>query len=260
VVPNKFPFLLVGEELARTGEGVYDKVTGTGAHEIVIESPSHVQDWDDLGVAAIAQVLQAYQERIRSLARDVRFRSIMVTRNYGAGLAFLAHPHSHIVALPVVPPRIEEELRNTREYHQRKERCVFCDTVREELGEGRRLVGRGGSFLAFVPYAARYPLELWFLPIQHAHDFGDTPGRDVPELAELLYQAVRRIHILLPHPAYSMVLHTSPCGTHAEVRYHWHIELRVRLPLAEGFEWGTGLFMNPLAPEEAARLLREIEP
>ncbi len=260
VVPNKFPFLRMEEELVRTGEGVYDKVAGTGAHEIVIESPTHDQDWDGLGPGGVNEVLQTYRERVRSLPGDVRFRSIVVTRNYGPGLAFLPHPHSHIVAFPVVPRRIEEELRNTREYHQRKERCVFCDTVREEIGEGRRLVAEGRSFVAFVPYAARYPLELWFLPIQHGHDFGATSDGDLPELGEHLYEIIRRLHILFPYPAYSLVLHSSPCGSYAEARYHWHIELRVRLPLAEGFEWGTGFFVNPVAPEEAAHLLRAIEP
>lgn len=260
VVPNKFPFLRIEEELARTGEGIYDRVAGTGAHEIVIESPSHEQDWDGLGAAGVAHVLRTYRERLRSLPGDGRFRSIVVARNYGPGLAFLPHSHSHIVAFPVVPRRIEEELRYTREYHHRKERCVFCDMVREEIGEGRRLVGEGRSFVAFVPYAARYPLELWFFPIQHAHDFGSTADGDLPELAEHLYVTVRRLHILFPTPAYSMVLHSSPCGSHAEPRYHWHIELRVRLPLGEGFEWGTGFFVNPVAPEEAAHLLRAIEP
>jgi len=257
VVPNKFPFLRIEEELVRTGEGVYDKVAGTGAHEIVIESPSHEQDWDALGPAEIVKVLQAYRERSESLRRDVRFRSIIITRNYGPGLAFLPHPHSHIVALPVVPRRIEEELRNTREYHQRKERCVLCDMIREEMRDGRRLVGESGSFVAYVPYAARYPLELWFLPKGHAHDFAATADEGLLELAELLHGTIRRLHTLLPGPAYSLVLHSSPFGSHAEALYHWHIEMRVRLPLAEGFEWGTGFFVNPIAPEEAARLLRE---
>ncbi|MFQ5848691.1 MAG: galactose-1-phosphate uridylyltransferase [Candidatus Methylomirabilales bacterium] len=260
VVPNKFPFLRIDEELARTAEGIYDRVAGSGAHEIVIESPSHAHDWNGLGAKAITQILQVYRERIRSLPGDSRLRSTIVARNYGPGLAVLPHPHSHIVALPVVPRRIAEELRNTREYHHRKERCVFCDTVREERADGRRLIGEQGPFVAFVPYAARYPLEFWFLPTRHAHDFGTTADEELPALAELLCATVRRLHILLPHPAYSMVLHSSPFGAHSEARYHWHIELRVRLPLAEGFEWGTGLFVNPVAPEAAARLLRDITP
>ncbi len=238
VVPNKFPFLRIEEELARTGEGIYDRVAGSGAHEIVIESSSHDQDWDGLGAGAVTQILSTYRHRMCTLSGDPRFRSIVVARNYGPELAFLPHPHSHVLALPVVPRQIEEELRNTREYHQRKDRCVFCDTVREEIGEGRRLAGEGRSFVSFVPYAARYPLEIWVVPVQHGHDFGATPDGDLAELAELLYETVRRLHILFPSPAYSLVLHSSPSGSYAEPRYHWHVELRVRLPLAEGGERG----------------------
>lgn len=256
VVPNKFPFLRIEGDLARVGEGIYDKMSGTGAHEIVIESPAHEADWHVLGSPHVAEILRAYRERSRDLRGDRRFRCLLTARNYGRGLAALPHPHSHILALPVIPKRLEEELRGTLEYDHRKERCVYCDMIREELRDGRRLIAEGDGFVALVPFAARYPLEVCLLPRSHAHDFGATEDAALRPLADLLCTLVGRLHTLLSDPAYSLVLHSSPLGDFVEPRYHWHVEVRVRLPLAEGFEWGTGFFVNPLPPEEAARLLR----
>ncbi|MBI3779911.1 MAG: galactose-1-phosphate uridylyltransferase [candidate division NC10 bacterium] len=255
VVPNKFPVLRIEGEIERIGEGVFDQASAIGAHEIVIETPSHSADWGTMAVGEVAGVLRAYRQRSLDLRGDERFRQIMIARNHGPGVP-IAHPHTHVMALPVIPRRIEDEVRGLLDYHGRKERCGYCDIIRQELSSGVRVIRETGMFLALASYAARYPFETWILPKAHAHDFGTLKDDQLPELAGLLQSLSGALHSLLDEPAYSLVVHTSPLHRFTEPRYHWHMEIRVRLALVGGFEWGTGFFVNPLAPEEAARLLR----
>jgi UDPglucose--hexose-1-phosphate uridylyltransferase len=256
VVPNKFPALRIEGEIERSGEGVFDRISATGAHEIVIETASHADDWDRWSLEAVAEVLKAYRERSLDLRRDERFRQVLVARNHGPGLALLPHPHSHVLALPVVPKRIDDEVRGVLEYFGRKERCAYCDIVHQELADGERVICETGAYVAIAAFAARYPFETWVLPKDHDHDFGAVGAERLVELAGLLKALTGTLHRLLPDLAYSLVLHTSPLQRFVEPRYHWHLEIRVRLAVGEGFEWGTGFFVNPVAPEEAARLLR----
>jgi len=255
VVPNKFPVLRIEGEIERIGEGVFDQASAIGAHEIVIETPSHSADWGTMAVGEVAGVLRAYRERSLDLRGDERFRQIMIARNHGPGVP-LQHSHSHVLALPVIPRRIEDEVRGLLDYHARKERCGYCDIIRQELSSGVRVIRETGMFVALASFAARYPFETWILPKAHVHDFGAIKDDQFLELADLLRSLTATLQSLLQEPAYSVVLHTSPLHRFTEPRYHWHMEVRVRLALVGGFEWGTGFFVNPLAPEEAARLLR----
>ncbi len=257
VVPNKFPALRIEGEIERAAEGIFDRASAVGAHEIVIETPSHTADWDSVAVEQVAGVLRAYRERSLDLQGDERFRQIIVARNYGPEAALLPHPHSHVLALPVVPMRIESEIRGLLDYYGRKERCAYCDILRQELKDGERVIRETSTFVALAPFSARYPFETWILPKAHGHDFGSTNSDQLLELAGLLQRLASALHARLPALAYSLILHTSPLQRFIEPRYHWHIEMRVRLPVGGGFEWGTGFLINPLAPEEAARLLRD---
>ena len=257
-VPNKFPFLRIEGELQRTGEGIYDVVSGTGAHEIVIETPAHEADWGELAARHVADILRAYRQRSLDLRLDKRFRYIVMARNAPGRSGQMPHPHSHLLALPVIPRRVEDEIRGQEEYYRRKERCPLCDMVRQELGDGRRVVRDTDGFLAVAPFASRYPFETWVLPKAHRYDFGALEDGSLHDLGDLLHDVTGRIVRLVPHTEYSMVLHSSPLYPTLDQQYHWHLDIRVRLAVGGGFEWGTGFFVNPVAPEEAARLLREV--
>lgn len=257
-VPNKYPFLRIEGELQRSGEGIYDRVSGTGAHEIVIETPLHNADWGALPARQVAAVLQAYRQRIVDLRQDTRFRYITVTRNALGRRPHMPHPHSHILALPVVPRRMEDEIRGMQDYYRRKERCPLCDMVRQELGDGRRIVRETEAFLVFAPFASRYPLETQVVPKAHWHDFATLDDPGLYELGEVLRDLTGRIAALVKDVEYSLILNSSPLYPASDPQYHWHLDFRARLPVGGGFEWGTGFFVNPITPEEAARVLREV--
>jgi len=172
VVPNKFPALVIEGELKRRGVGLYDVVDGIGAHEVIIDSPEHARSFADLSVAHIAQVLEAYRVRQLDLAGDQRFRYILVFKNHGedAG-ASLEHSHTQLIATPIIPKRVVEELEGTRRHFELKERCIFCDIIDQERFDGRRIIMESEHFLTISPFAARFPFETWILPKRHEPHF-----------------------------------------------------------------------------------------
>ena len=261
VVPNKFPVLRVEGKLDREGVGMYDRMDGLGAHEVVIESPVHGLRFGDMSVECIEQVTLAWRERIVDLKRDVRLRYVLVFRNAGhAAGATLDHPHSQLIALPIIPRQVSEELVGAMRYFEFKERCVFCDMLRQELGEGRRLVYENSHFVVFAPYAPRFPFETWVMPRDHHPSFQESPHELYGGLAEAMKVALFKLDRALEKPAYSFILHSAPFREGPMMHYHWHIEIMPRLTRAAGFEWGSGFYINPTPPEESARYLREEVP
>ncbi len=260
VISNKFPALTIEGELNREGVGIFDKMNGVGAHEVIVETPDHQKDIVDLSEAQVARVLASYRERINDLGRDPRFRYIMVFKNHGeAAGASLEHSHSQLIATPVVPKRVQEELNGARRYYEYKERCIFCDIARQEHEWRDRLVGENEHFMCIAPFAPRFPFECWLLPRYHQAHFGDISDDMLSELAVILRDTLLRLRIALANPPYNFVLHTVPVVHDHELDYHWHFEIIPKLTKVAGFEWGTGFYINPTAPEEAARYLREVE-
>ena len=262
VVPNKFPALQIEGSLDRRGEGLYDKMNGVGAHEVVIESPSHDQDLSDLPVEHIEQVLLAYRERVLDLHRDKRIRYVLIFKNHGSQAgATLEHTHTQLIATPIIPKNIQEELEGARRYYELKERCVFCDIIQQETGDQptRRLVSASDGFLAIEPFAPRFPFETWILPRRHdaSYQVMDERG-EFRELATILKDTLERLNRALDRPPFNFVLHTAPVSDHDLEYYHWHIEIMPKLTRVAGFEIGSGFYINPTPPEDAAQYLREI--
>ncbi|UCD71356.1 MAG: galactose-1-phosphate uridylyltransferase [Syntrophobacterales bacterium] len=261
VVSNKFPALRVEGNLNRQGEGLYDKMNGVGAHEVVIETPEHDETLTTLPIHKVMKVLTAYRERISDLNRDPRVRYVLVFKNQGAAAgASLEHSHSQIIALPVVPKRVSEEIDGAKAYYKYKDRCVFCDIIRQEIGHKARIIEENTAAIALAPFASRFPFETWILPKDHSAYFHHTEAAQFEDMASLLSDALRRIDSTLPSSPYNFMLHTAPSNKNAEEFYHWHIEIIPKLTKVAGFEWGTGFYINPTPPEEAAKYLREARP
>jgi UDPglucose--hexose-1-phosphate uridylyltransferase len=258
VIPNKFPFFHIEGEFDRRAKGMYDVMDAIGAHEIIVENPAHDQDLATAEPAQIERILLAWQARFMDLKRDRRFEQILVVKNH-PGIAN-RHPHSHLLAMPIVPRAIDEELFGTLDYFRRKERCIYCDIIREEAAGRQRVVMETVHFLAFCPFASRYPFETWIIPKVHSPDFHTLTGEMICDLAVVVQSLFTSFFKLLNDPPYSIAVHSSPLQSrfHQE-QYHWHIEIRLRIGFREGFEWATGFFVNPTPPEHAAAYLRDVE-
>lgn len=259
VVPNKFPALQIEGELNREGNGMYDKMNGIGAHEVIIETNEHNKIMSAFTVSMMKEVLWTYRERIRDLKRDKRFKYILIFKNHGeAAGASLEHTHSQLIALPIIPITVEEELHGSKDYYEYKERCIFCDMIRQEITEKDRLVTQNVDFIAFTPYASRFPFETWLLPRRHFSHYETMTDDMLESLANIFLEVIGKLDKALNYPSFNFILHTSPLTFDQLEYYHWHFEIIPVLTKVAGFEWGTGFFINPTSPEQAAAYLREV--
>ncbi len=257
VVPNKFPALRIEGELDATGEGLYDRMNGVGAHEVVIETPDHGTSLATMPAEAVAEVLLAFRERMLDLKKDPRFEYVLVFKNHGeAAGASLEHAHSQLIATPIIPVMVAEELAGAAHYFTLKERCVWCDIVRQERRDGRRRVLEANGFVALTPFAPRFPFETWVLPIRHRAAYEESDVDELRGLAVVLGEFLRRMNRVLGHPPFNFMLHTAPLRDGQPDSYHWHLEIIPKLTRVAGFEWGSGFFINPMPPEDAAAALR----
>ena len=258
VVPNQFPVLRVEGSLDRQGEGLFDKMSGIGAHEVIIETPRHEETLATMGEGAVEQLLWAFRERVQDLKQDRRFRYIIIFKNFGtAAGASLDHSHSQLIALPIVPREVRDEIDGSRAHYAAKERCVFCDIIRQELQDNRRVIADNADMVALAPYAPRFPFETWILPKRHQSAFEDAPRHEYAALARLLGDVLRRMNRTLRNPPYNLLIHSAPLYDGSSEFYHWHVEIIPTLTKVAGFEWATGFYLNPTSPEEAAQVLRE---
>jgi UDPglucose--hexose-1-phosphate uridylyltransferase len=271
VFANSYPALRVEGEVLREGVGLNDTVAGVGAHEVIVETPRGGLEMADMDAVDIALVLQTWRARLIDLRRDVRLRYVLIFKNKGreAG-ASVDHAHSQLIATPIIPTEVVDELKSCREHFGNRERCLFCDVIRQELRLAERICLETDRFVALAPFAATAPFETWILPRYHSHDFAITTDDELYELAVILRDFLRRIRSLLNDPPYNLVLHTAPSPhprpgqpdywTTIEQDYHWHIGFAPRITRSAGFEWGSGYTINPTPPEEAARFLKEADP
>lgn len=258
VVPNKFPALMVEGDLNPAGKGLYDVMNGVGAHEIIVETPDHDRSLGDLPLEQVTAVLCAYRDRFRDLRQDIRFKYILLFRNHGrlAG-ASQDHPHSQLIALPMIPHEAALQIEGAARYREYRERCVYCDMVKQELSDEERIVAANEEFVAFCAFAGKYPFETWIFPRRHQPSFeAESPDR-LALLASILQETLQRIGRCLSWPPYNFTIHTAPVNLDRERDFHWHLSIMPRLSLAAGFEMGSGVFINVTAPEDAAAHLRE---
>ena len=261
VAPNKYP------ALAPDGTGVsktdthYETESGIGAHEVIIESPSHVTEMALLSETQFAVILKAYRKRILELKNDRRFRYGFIYKNQGAEAgATLEHVHSQLIAMPMIPKSVLEEINVAKSYYAANRRCLLCDILRNESRPAERFVSENGSYLVMCPFAARFPYETWILPKKHASLFEQNAEEDDHDLAQILRETLIRLNQSLGGPAFNYVIHSSPFQEGENHYYHWHLEILPKLIHVAGFEWGSGSYINTVTPEESARSLRTALP
>ncbi|MEW6584772.1 MAG: galactose-1-phosphate uridylyltransferase [Nitrospirota bacterium] len=265
-LPNFKPVFQVEGDLGRKGVGIYDRMNSVGAHEILVESPEHSTRPEDMGLEQMVRVISLYRDRAADLEKDSRMRYILIYKNSGrdAGELF-SHPHSFLMATPVIPKLVKDELDNAKQYFAYKERCIFCDIVGEELRLGDRVVIETRNFVAFCPYAAQFPFECWIVPKRHSCAFHEISREEIEDLGSILMSVLKKLRKIFDNPPFNYFIHTAPNMVPRRNHwhtlgedYHWHLEIMPRLIRTSGFEWGSGFFILPTSPENAAKYLREV--
>jgi UDPglucose--hexose-1-phosphate uridylyltransferase len=268
VVPNKFSALSPQEPRSvPVKQGLFQRMNGTGSHEVVIESPAHSRRLSDFSPEQVERVLRIFQRRLRTLLGDERFQFVQIFRNEGreAG-ASLVHPHSQILALPFLPISFRDRLQASRKYYAQKQRCILCDVLEQELEKDERVISAGDSFVVLAPYAPRHPYELWIVPRQHRHDLRDLGEPERLDLAERIPETLRKLDDTLVNPPFNLLVRTAPTPNHhsehpsyledLSEHFHWYLEVIPRIKRTAGLELATETHINTIAPETAAQTLR----
>ncbi len=267
VIPSISPLLQIGGNLDRHGHGMYDLMSARGAHEIVIESPRHLKE-AELSKEQAVKSINVILDRIRDLERDRDIKYVLIFKNYGkaAGGGHIQHARTQIIGTPVNLKRIKEELVGAKEYYNYKERCLFCDMLKQELQAGKRIVAESRYFVALSAFASRFPFETWILPKEHSCDFYKVERGHIPDFTELMITVMAKTRKVIGDFPFNFVLHTAPFRRDPGKRgywetiegdYHWHFEILPMLTRVAGFEWGSGFYINPLLPEDACKSVKE---
>jgi UDPglucose--hexose-1-phosphate uridylyltransferase len=262
VVPERAPFFQVEGDIQREGLGIFDRVSSRGASEILIEHPNHQASWETMAVADIERILWMYRQRIEDLYRDRQIRSVLVYRCERSASSRVQHPFSRILGAPIVFDDLREELKAARDHYARKQRCLYCDILNQEIQEGARVIARTTAFVVYAPYGSRRRYETWIVPSTHGHRFELGSPSEMTDLGRLLQTMTRSLHAVKPNHPIEMAIHTAPNGAmrlrgddwrSLSEDYHWHIELA---PIPDFADRIGGFHVNTVAPETAARHLR----
>ena len=261
-VPNKFPALRNEPVIERTGVGMFDMMSGVGEHEVIVEDIDHDKQLADLDIDQIKKVVNVYKRRCIALGDDDRFKYVLIFKNYGlAAGASLEHSHTQLISLPIVPKRVMEELECAHKYFDYKERCLFCDIIKQERDYRHREICENDDFMAFSPFASRSPFEISIIPRTHQAYFTEISDKQIESFSAILKEILMRMKIALNNPPYNFIVHTTPLNGNDDVQehYHWHVEIIPKLNRIAGFEWGSGFYINSTSPETASRYLREVK-
>ncbi len=261
VIPNKFPALVpMNEEEVRVNTSGYLRwMDGIGHHEVLLEHPAHNLTIATMEESTVLEVLYAYQTRLCSLMQLPYVESVILFRNHGtrAG-ASLVHPHSQIIALPIIPRDVIARMNEAIRYHEEHRECIFCRVLKSELEDRQRVILETDHFLLFVPYAAYSPFSMWIFPKRHCSSFCDASPEELKDLSHVLRQALRRLYFGLNDPDYNYIVRSSPKGYQNSAFFHWYITIVPRMTRTAGFELGSGMYINPSIPEENAEYLRGV--
>ncbi len=263
------PFFLHDQPFNRQKHGLYEVSSSWGSHEVVVETPDHVANMSDLPLDNIEKVFETYAARMRLHHQDPAIRYVLAYKNYGvaAGSRSIGHARSQIMAIPVNPVRVKDKISGAKRYFDFHERCLFCDLLYQERKDGQRLIVENGEFLALMPFASRFPFEVWIIPKRHCCSFVEGVAGCEGQLAQIMKELLLRFKIGLNDPAYNYIIQSAPFQDGGGYReyptieedFHWHIELIPRLTRVAGFERGTGFYINPIPPEMTAEFLRDVK-
>jgi UDPglucose--hexose-1-phosphate uridylyltransferase len=260
--PNKYPALGPGPASGARSEGpLFAAVTGEGAHEVLVETPLHNRFPADRDDGEMALLFQAYQQRYLALQSHRLTKYVLIFKNHGEGAGTsIEHPHSQIIAAPVVPEKEQRRCEIAYKHYDRTGRCLYCDIVNEELRLVSRVVYHDNQFVVFHPFAAGHPAETWIIPLRHQPPFGQVDEQGLRAFASVLLQTLRQLRDAFGDPDFNYAIHTAPKDEEDRPYYHWHLQLIPRMTKAAGLELGSGMYVNVAAPEDTAKAMRQARP
>ncbi|MBN1286177.1 MAG: galactose-1-phosphate uridylyltransferase [Anaerolineae bacterium] len=261
VLANKYPAFMMNDTTPLSRRGIYESTSGRGAHEVIIYTRHHNHDLALTAPEEAIDLVRAMRDRMYEHVRHPRIEYVSIFCNHGreAG-ASLRHPHCQVLAVPVLPNQIVDELREAGYYHDTRAQCLFCAMLKQELDELTRIVWQNDAFVAFCPWASHAPFETWIMPRRHVARFENILHDEIPQLGAALREVLARLYFGLDDPPFNFFVHTAPSRRDVSRYYHWHLEIHPRLAQPAGFELSTGVTINTMAPEQAAAYLRSVWP
>jgi UDPglucose--hexose-1-phosphate uridylyltransferase len=259
VIPNLFPAFSPPEGIFDNNQIMRNAYFGNaiGNHEVIVESPVHDNHPSDSTVVQLINLVNAYKDRVRALSQESYVRYVQVFRNYGSEAgASLTHAHSQIIATPIIPTIVGNEIIASKEYYKLNGHCVFCDLIEREANT-QRLIWDSDHFVTIAPYASVHPLEYWIIPKRHMSNILDLTIKETKALAQTLQQTLKALKELVNDPPYNYGIHLS-IDKDTKDYYHWHIEVYPHLAIWAGFEKSTGMYINTVKPETAASELNKL--
>ena len=255
---NKFPALDESLQPVASGDFFRPRIDGFGVHEVIVDSPVHNKGITDLPLTDVEKIVESYLNRYRFHAKDPRVKQIIIFKNNGvtAGSSII-HPHSQLIATPIISSQVQERLRITREYRTENQKCLICEMIRQEIQRNQRIIYQNAHFVSFLPYAALSSFHTWIFPLKHDAHFGDMDDSVISDFADILYYVIKAQEKLLNRPDYNFVIRTAPIGLPRE-DYHWYVSIIPRLTKTAGFEIGSNIYINGSLPELNALELRNV--
>jgi UDPglucose--hexose-1-phosphate uridylyltransferase len=259
-VPNKYPALSSVGERIRKVEGINRSMSGVGIQEVIIEHPRHDVTIATLSVPDVASIITMYRMRYAAIRKDPRVEAVVIFKNSGerAGTS-IVHPHSQIVATPIVPSQIRARIEEAIRFLDDTGECLFCRTVQEEMASGDRVIVESKHFVAFHPYAALSPFHTWIFPRRHMPSFDDISAPEITDLAFTLRTFLGKLYFGLGNPSFNLSIRSIPTYDKNTEYFHWYIAIIPRVTQTAGFEMGSGMFINTMLPEASAEFLRGIK-
>jgi UDPglucose--hexose-1-phosphate uridylyltransferase len=254
---NKFPPLSPKEKLIRHNDGIYHNISGYGIAEVIVESPKHNLCIALMSDGEVENIIRAYRSRYLSLQDKEGIEAVIIFRNHGPGAGTsLEHPHSQLIATPIVPPQIRNRVESAVAFFDVTGTCMFCDILAQELAAKKRVVSENGAFASFIPYAGAAPFITWIFPKRHMSSFGDINDAEIKDMAAILKSTVSKIYYGLNNPDFNYTIRSIPVKEDGKAYFHWYLSIVPRITLPAGFELGSGIFINSSLPEESAEFLR----
>ena len=257
---NKFPAFSPKEKLERVNNGIYHSIKGYGIAEVIIENPRHNAVTALMTDEEVENIIKAYKSRYISIRKQKGIEAVTIFRNHGPGAGTsLEHPHSQLIATPIVPPQIRNRIESAVGFFDSTGKCIFCAMLEEELAAKERLVLESDKFVSFLPYAGAAPFVTWIFPRRHMSAFSDIDDAEIKDLAAILKNTLAKLYFGLNNPDFNYTIRSIPLKEDGTQYFHWYISIVPRISHPAGFELGSGIFINASLPEESAEFLRQVK-